>query len=65
MPLQHPHAVPERRKPAFSRGDIAAITAYVASLGSGPPIPTVGKGDPRRGRTPYLASCASCHSSAQ
>ncbi|MGW4967215.1 c-type cytochrome [Nonomuraea sp. NPDC004186] len=40
-----------------------AITAYVASLGSGPPIPTVGKGDPRRGRTLCLASCASCHSS--
>ncbi|MER7503902.1 c-type cytochrome [Nonomuraea pusilla] len=63
MPLPAPDAVPRRGTPAFSRPDIDALTAYVASLGHGPAIPSVPAGDPRQGRRLYLATCAACHSS--
>lgn len=63
MPLPAPGAVPRRGTPAFSRSDIDALTAYVASLGHGPAIPSVPAGDPSQGRRLYLATCAACHSS--
>ncbi|MFB9961327.1 cytochrome bc1 complex diheme cytochrome c subunit [Sinosporangium siamense] len=64
MPLSAPDARPHPREPAFDHQDIAALTAFVASLGGGPQVPAVGPGDPRKGRTLYLASCASCHSAS-
>lgn len=49
-------------KPLFSSADIAALDAYVGSLGSGgDPIPDVHPGDPVKGRDLYEQNCASCH----
>lgn len=63
MPLASEQADPERGEPAFSPAEIDALTAYVAGLGEGPPIPQIRPGDPVAGRTLYLLNCASCHSS--
>ncbi|MEV4477359.1 c-type cytochrome [Nonomuraea sp. NPDC049504] len=65
MPIPRPDVRPERQPPAFTEADIAALTAYVASLGTGPVIPRVRPGDVRQGRELYLATCASCHSGSQ
>jgi ubiquinol-cytochrome c reductase cytochrome c subunit len=66
MPLDRPHAEAERKKPAFSPDQIALLTAYVASLGPGTPIPDVDpdRGDLSEGYELYSENCASCHSSA-
>lgn len=66
MPLDRPRAQAERKRPAFSREEIALLTAYVASLGPGPAIPDVdpGRGDITLGYRLYADNCASCHSSA-
>lgn len=66
MPLDEPRTVAERKPPAYSPAEIADLTAYLASLGNGPPIPAV---DPDAGDLPlggqtYTANCASCHNSA-
>jgi ubiquinol-cytochrome c reductase cytochrome c subunit len=63
MPLDAPGRQPLREHPAYRRADIAALVAYVASLGPGPPIPQV---DPRRGelaegQRAFTANCAGCH----
>jgi ubiquinol-cytochrome c reductase cytochrome c subunit len=62
MPLDDPRDQPLRHTPAFPRTQLAALTAYVASLG-GPPIPHA---DPRRGSLSegwqeYADRCAGCH----
>ena len=41
MPLAAPSDAPMRKPPAYSQTRIAALTAYIGSLG-GPPVPTVG-----------------------
>jgi ubiquinol-cytochrome c reductase cytochrome c subunit len=66
MPLDRPRAQAERKRPAFSDDEIALLTAYVASLGPGPPIPDVDpdRGDLAGGYQLYADNCASCHSSA-
>jgi len=66
MPLDRPRSQAERKRPAYSPSEIALLTAYVASLGPGPPIPDVdpGGGDLTLGYTLYADNCASCHSSA-
>ena len=66
MPLDRPRAQSERKRPAFSTDEIALLTAYVASLGPGPPIPDVdpARGDLAAGYQLYADNCASCHSSA-
>ncbi len=63
MPLASPDAEPERGKPRFGRSDIRALTAYVASLGDGPAIPSVDpdRGDVREGRSLFADSCSGCH----
>lgn len=63
MPLATERSDPDRGEPAFAPEQIDALVAYVASLGDGPPVPTVGPGDVAAGRTLYLLNCASCHSS--
>jgi quinol---cytochrome-c reductase cytochrome c subunit len=57
---------PPRKQPAYSQPDIDALVAYVASLGDGPPIPTVDltNADVAAGGVLYRANCASCHQSA-
>jgi ubiquinol-cytochrome c reductase cytochrome c subunit len=57
---------PPRKQPAYSQPDIDALVAYVASLGTGPAIPTVdiAGADVATGGVLYRANCASCHQSA-
>lgn len=57
---------PTRKDPAYSPEEIELLTAYVASLGEGPPIPEVdpSAGHLAEGGVLYRASCAACHSAA-
>ncbi|MEO5680418.1 MAG: c-type cytochrome [Acidimicrobiales bacterium] len=57
---------PLRKDPAFNPGEIDLLTAYVGSLGDGPPVPEVdpSRGDLARGGQLFRASCAACHSAA-
>ena len=66
MPLDRPRSQSVRKPPSFSPGEIALLTAYIASLGPGPPIPDVDpdRGDIAEGYQLYADNCASCHSSA-
>lgn len=63
MPLASSNDQAVRKDPAFSEDEIAEIVAYVAALGSGPPIPDVfAEGAPLdTGATLYIANCAPCH----
>jgi ubiquinol-cytochrome c reductase cytochrome c subunit len=65
MPLDEPRAQAQRKPPAYSPREIADLTAYVASLGAGPPIPAVDpdRGDLALGGQTYTANCAACHNS--
>jgi ubiquinol-cytochrome c reductase cytochrome c subunit len=63
MPLSDPHQQPDiPQRPAFARGDIDAITAYVASFG-GPAAPTAdpARGDLGTGYDQFTLNCAGCH----
>ena len=66
MPLDDPREQPIRKPAAFDESQIAQISAYVASLGPGPPIPRVDldRGDLVEGQRLYSENCAACHSSA-
>jgi ubiquinol-cytochrome c reductase cytochrome c subunit len=63
MPLYSPRDVPVRKPPAYSGARIAALTAYIASLG-GPAVPSAtGTGLPElsSGLRAFTESCAGCH----
>jgi ubiquinol-cytochrome c reductase cytochrome c subunit len=62
MPLDHP-GEPVRSEAAYSRGQIADIVDFVASLGSGPPIPSVepASGSLSEGQQLFAQFCAGCH----
>jgi ubiquinol-cytochrome c reductase cytochrome c subunit len=62
MPLNNPRDEPVRSHPAYTRAEIAAITAYVGSLG-GPPIPRVdpARGSIAAGKHAFTDHCAGCH----
>jgi len=66
MPLDAPDQTSSRKRPAFDRAAIAALTAYVASLGDGPPIPRVdvATADVSRGQRLYSDNCAGCHAAS-
>lgn len=64
MPLNKVVDQPLHSEPAYDPTDIRALVTYVASLGTGPPIPQLGAGDLQSGRELYIANCAACHSSA-
>ena len=57
---------PKRKDPAYGPVEIELLTAYVASLGDGPPVPEVdpSRGDLAAGGVAYRAQCAGCHSAA-
>jgi ubiquinol-cytochrome c reductase cytochrome c subunit len=73
MPMAQPGAQAQRKPPTYSDDEIAALAAYVASLGPGPAIPTEAdystKGlseDERqqaivRGGQIFLTNCTACH----
>jgi ubiquinol-cytochrome c reductase cytochrome c subunit len=62
MPLEQPREEPLRNRPLFSRGQIDALIAYVASFG-GPAAPTAdpSKGNLARGLHEFTLNCAGCH----
>jgi ubiquinol-cytochrome c reductase cytochrome c subunit len=63
MPLDQPGRQPDRSRPAYDRGQIADLVAFIASLGRGPPIPSPdpSRGDLNEGRRLFTESCAACH----
>jgi ubiquinol-cytochrome c reductase cytochrome c subunit len=63
MPLGDPFDQPERSRVLLHEREIKALTAYVASLDGGPPIPSVhpAQGDLGRGRELFTEHCAGCH----
>lgn len=66
MPMDDPQQQAIRKPPAFNDEQIRLITAYVSSLGPGPPIPNVDvrSGNLVQGQQLYSVNCAACHSSA-
>jgi quinol---cytochrome-c reductase cytochrome c subunit len=63
MPLANPHDAPVRAPAQFTDAQIRALTAYVASLGSGPPLPRLdlAAADLTTGRHAFADHCAGCH----
>jgi ubiquinol-cytochrome c reductase cytochrome c subunit len=63
MPLDDAHSQPRRSRVLFSGGELDALIAYVASLGSGPPVPTPHpeRGDLAAGMRQFTEHCAGCH----
>jgi ubiquinol-cytochrome c reductase cytochrome c subunit len=64
MPMADPHQPMLRQPPRFARAEIAALIAYIGSLGpSGPPIPTVHpeQGNLVHGGRLFANHCAACH----
>lgn len=64
MPLAAPTDEPQRTTPRFGPEDVAALVAYVGSLG-GPPVPRVdpAHGDLAAGFRAFTLDCAGCHQS--
>ena len=67
MPLAGPGIQAMRKPPVYNEEQIAALAAYVASLGAGPAIPTVDdvntdKADLALGGELFRTNCAQCHS---
>ena len=63
MPLHDARAQPRRSRVLFSQGELAALVAYVASLGSGPriPQPHPERGNLADGQRLFTENCAGCH----
>ena len=63
MPLEDPNAQPRRSKVLFDERELRALTAYVASLGDGPSIPTPhpARGNLAAGLQLFVENCAGCH----
>jgi len=63
MPLDDPHSAPHRSRVLFSTGQLAALVAYVASLGPGPAIPRPHpeRGSLAEGQQQFTEHCAGCH----
>ncbi len=66
MPLGNSLITPLPKRPAYTTAEIAALVAYVGSLGAGPPLPRieVADADLSRGAELFLADCAACHSAS-
>lgn len=63
MPLRRIGLQPRRSRVLFSESQIRALTAYVASLGGGPPVPQPhpARGNLSRGQALFADHCAGCH----
>ena len=73
MPMSQPGAQAPRKEPTYSDEEVAALAAYVASLGPGPAIPTAddysieGMSEEEReeaivrGGQIFLTNCTACH----
>src|SRR5439155_22036522 len=57
---------PQRKRAAYSADDIAALTAYIGSLGNAPKLPTIdiSHTDLAAGGELFRANCAPCHSAS-
>ncbi len=69
MPLAAPTVQAERKAPSYNEEEIAALAAYIASLGPGPAIPTAEQldttnADLARGGELFRTNCAQCHNFA-
>jgi ubiquinol-cytochrome c reductase cytochrome c subunit len=63
MPLRELGMQPRRTRVLFDESQIRAITAYVASLAAGPPIPkpNTQRGNLAEGLHAFTEHCAGCH----
>jgi ubiquinol-cytochrome c reductase cytochrome c subunit len=63
MPLERVGIQPRRTRVFLDQGEIAALTAYVASLGTGPaiPRPQPARGSVSEGLQLFTDHCAGCH----
>jgi ubiquinol-cytochrome c reductase cytochrome c subunit len=66
MPAAAQSAENDRKQPHFSPAQIAAIAAYIQSLGGGPPVPSAAQVNPAAGiyatgQQLFEANCAACH----
>jgi len=63
MPLQHVGLQPRRSRLVLSTKQITALTAYIASLAPGPPVPTPRpqNGSVSEGLHLFTDHCAGCH----
>jgi ubiquinol-cytochrome c reductase cytochrome c subunit len=64
MPLSDPTDQPRRKEPAYDEDEIAALVAYVASIGDGEELPDVDLADTdlAEGGVIYRVNCQACHS---
>ncbi len=68
MPMQASGPQAPAKPPQFTQDDIDDLAVWVASLGSGPAIPTAEQvdpalGDPANGMLVFRTNCAMCHGS--
>jgi ubiquinol-cytochrome c reductase cytochrome c subunit len=63
MPLQRLGLEPRRSRVLFDEQELRALTAYVASLGGGPPVPVPhpARGNLSEGQHLFTDHCAGCH----
>ena len=66
MPAAELGAENVRKPPAFDPAKIAALAAYIQSLGGGPPVPSAAQVNPAAGnyglgQQLFVANCAACH----
>jgi ubiquinol-cytochrome c reductase cytochrome c subunit len=64
MPLASSEETPQRKEPAYDQREIAALVAYVGTLGDGPKVPSVdaATGDLAVGGELFRDNCQACHS---
>lgn len=66
MPLANSEEAPIRKEPAYDADEIAALVAYVGTLGDGPAVPVVDTAgaDLAAGGEVYREICQACHSAS-
>jgi ubiquinol-cytochrome c reductase cytochrome c subunit len=69
MPLAQPGVQAPTKRPVYNDAEIEALTAYIASLGPGPAIPSADDTDPSQGDSViggqfFRTNCTACHNFA-